>query len=149
MENIKSYDFSSRPFVVKNVFIFALKHCTKKNYHGVFRAPTSKRKQRFQLGTYQRLKKQWVLSQLEEKLDTDTKLKDLTTEVDQQKAELQILAKKMHSTSELISRKKRKVCIVDIFNEKHLSYLIACTCLVFLYCLCLILIQCKLMFVSI
>ena len=67
------------------------------------------RKRRFQLGAYQRIKKELRQSELEKKLKNDEEIKKIRLALHQQEAELQQLTKELHKTQAQISKRKGKV----------------------------------------
>ena len=71
-------------------------------------APSSTKKQRFQLGPYQRMKKDVLQAELLKKVENDHKEREVKLELENQ-AELEELTKKVHSRQMLISKRKRKV----------------------------------------
>jgi hypothetical protein len=101
-------------FLIKNVFIHDQSCLTKILNQCFFRAhgtAQSNKKRRFNLGEYQRVKKQVIESDLLKKALNEQKIKESRLLLQNQEAELQEIAKKLHSTQALISKKKRKVYI--------------------------------------
>ena len=83
----------------------------------IFRAhgtTQTKKKYRFNLGAYQRVKKQTLESDLSRKAENDQKIKEARILLEKQKTELREITKKLHSTQELVSKKKQKVYICNI-----------------------------------
>jgi ribosome-associated translation inhibitor RaiA len=86
--------------------------------HCYFSAPSSTKKRRFQLGAYQRIKKEQknlnskeLNVYLSKKLENDETINHIKQELDEQEAELQRLSKQLHNTQARISKRKRKVNI--------------------------------------
>ena len=84
----------------------------KNNKSTLFRSastPQGKKRQRFNVGEYQRVKKQVRQSNLLKKAENDQDIKESRDLLENQEAELEKIAKKLHSTQAPISKRKRKV----------------------------------------
>ena len=92
-------------------------------------APSSTKKQRFQLGPYQRMKKDVLQAELLKKVENDHKEREVKLELEKE-AELQELTKKLHSRQVLISKRKRKVR----FRTNNTIYFSAVTAINVLEC---------------
>ncbi len=96
-------------FLIKNVFIHDQLCLTKILNQCFFRThgtAQSNKKSRFNLGEYQRVKKQVVESDLLKKAENEQKIKETRLLLQNQEAELREIAKKLHSTQALKSKKK-------------------------------------------
>lgn len=84
-------------------------HLTNKKYHGSFSVPPVTKKRRFSIGAYQRAKKEVMKVQLEEKANNTKEIMAVKSLVNKEKQNLQMVTKKLHSTTNKVARIKRKV----------------------------------------
>lgn len=93
--------------LIKNAQIQSSCPKTKKNYHLVLRVISSGRKKRFPLAAYNRFTKERTQALVQ----TEAKISELRSQLDEKGTELEDLKTKLHKTEERIRRRKRKVCI--------------------------------------
>ena len=97
--------------LVKYVFIHCFCLLLIKINYGFFSpaSAASRKKPRFSIGKYQRLKKESVNTEIQKLLDGDAQILELKRKVAAEKVKIDALGMKLHNKQEIVRRRKRKV----------------------------------------